>query len=208
MSYSFAGETNNCISMEGVAPIDTGPWTAGAWIYLTANPTGIIRLPFVSLTTSTGAGQVLGVVGNSGSLASWEVAQSGSASNSATTSTGVAVLNLWSFMAGTFDGTMSTTSCDIYRGDQDELMHSVTVSRGGSAGTRTTSASLGKVGGGGAVNSPASSVAQAFIVPWKMTLDELEQFRQGSWSVLYAHGKPRFFLPLTGASLYDMGGSA
>jgi hypothetical protein len=54
-------------------------------------------------------------------------------------------------------------------------------------------------------------IARFFIVPWLMTVPECESYRQGNMGVLYAHGTPRLFLPLTSptaASAEDLSGNA
>lgn len=73
-----------------------------------------------------------------------------------------------------------------------------------------TSSSSGQVQigkSGTATTGINAAIMAAFVVPWAMTADEVERYRQGDLSVLWRGGLPSFMVPMFGgsAALRDMG---
>lgn len=116
---------------------------------------------------------------------------------------------LWQCWVGTCDGSTTMANWHMFYGTQALAMTNQDGSTGGTpSGSQIVGVGVdGKVGNKWSTdNNFPGVVAQPFIVPWQMTLDEAERYRQGDWNVLYEHGLPIMFLPLTGAALYDMSG--
>lgn len=116
---------------------------------------------------------------------------------------------IWQCWVGTTDGSTTIGNQHIYYGTQALAMTNQDGTGNTPAGAQRSAVNIdGKVGNyWGLDNNFPGVIAQPFIVPWQMTLDECERYRQGDWTVLYEHGRPVMFLPLTGAALYDLSGS-
>lgn len=117
----------------------------------------------------------------------------------------------WVCLVGVISDTTTAANNKIYLGAPATVMaaaaHAADTNGVGSV-TTNTSSQIGKTGT--ATSAVNADIAQAFCVPWAMTLDEVERFRQGDWSVLFAHGIPNFFFPMEagGAALRDFGVNA
>lgn len=77
----------------------------------------------------------------------------------------------------------------------------------GAATAPNSGSNVGK--SGTATTAIDADVCDAFIVPWSMTVDEAERFRQGDRAVLFAHGLPSYYVPMRGGTnaLREMGGA-
>jgi len=103
----------------------------------------------------------------------------------------------WYCVIGVWRNSLTSSLSDIYTGNLSTAM-AITAhasdTNGVGAFNSQTNAVIGK-------NTAASTAVDAviafpFIVPWAMTVDECERFRQGDWSVAWVHGLPLAFVPM------------
>lgn len=200
MSRAFTGGDGDNIAGT-VLPI-TGVWSVGCWVY--TNSTADARI-----LGSSGFTNYLGQGGTAGDKRFRLVQGWSSAFVNVETNSNALILSTWQCVVFSYGGAADGTNSRIYVGGLAAVMadagQNIINTAGGSQSAWSASQIIGN-DSGGSISWPGN-IAQIFAVPWAMTLDETERFRQGDWRVLYAHGIPRFFLPLQGASLYDLSGS-
>jgi len=114
----------------------------------------------------------------------------------------------WICVVGVCTDNLTAANNKIYTGSQSSAMAAQTHqsdTNGVGAATTNSSGQIGK--SGTATSAVNGDIAQAFSVPFAMTADEVERFRQGDWSVLWRGGIPNFFVPMEagGAGLRDLG---
>jgi hypothetical protein len=105
-------------------------------------------------------------------------------------------------------GGNARTDYTMYAGSLSAAVASVGVSETGSSdGSGATTSATAMYWGNRAAGDRAfdGRVARPFIVPWQMSLAEMDAYRLGSVGVLFAHGRPRVFLPY--ASAKDLSGT-
>jgi hypothetical protein len=112
----------------------------------------------------------------------------------------------WYCAVGVHAG-LTATANPVYLGDIATPMaaaaHVADANGAGAVAVQTA----GSIGKNAAVSTAIDgTLAFPFMVPWVMTADEVERYREGDWSVLFRGGTPTFFVPMEGggAAAYDL----
>jgi hypothetical protein len=199
MARDFNGTTDGLSGT--VTAMDSGGWSIGCWY--NADTTGEGELGTL-IDVSDGAradGLTLRCAGFGLNLLGLSMAVGASSATDmfTQTATGKFVTGSWQCVVGASDGSNTAANSHIYTGDTAAVMGETTPNSTqngtGSRLTGVTNALVGKETAGASTFD--GRVAFAFAVPFQMTADEAERFRQGDLSVLYRDGtQPRFILPL------------
>jgi hypothetical protein len=183
----------------------SGPTSVGCWV----NQTSYIDLrAFVHVNKwgSSDATQLLAMDYGAGDRRmNGELGAATSAQAISTNATNAAT-GIWQLWVLSTDGTLTIANWTFYQGSLTWFMRDV---MGG-----THQAGSGTVPTGGVrlvlgnywalTGGCRASIAEAFVVPYKMTWQDCERLRQGDWDVLNKGGTPVFFYPLVGSSLTDV----
>lgn len=204
MSRTFTGANTTPRldrTLGATTPPSSGAFSVGCWVNMASWVTGRTFI-------ITGTSDALG----SGLLSGAATAQRFRLKvNCATTDMVVEVAaggtGAWRCVVAVYNNSLTATNNNIYTGDLTTVMSSqahVTDTNGSGAVSGSTAATIGKNSGSGTAID--GKIAQAFWVPWAMTLDEIERFRQGDWTALFRGGTPTFFVPMEGgsAATYDL----
>jgi hypothetical protein len=192
-----------------VPNINGAAWTMGAWI----RPDSI----------GESSGRIMSIWNGSAETHQFTLYSggggfnlSGSVLKSSTSIFAVSTTNVWAASEWRCMFFMWNAS-GLALGDCDLLVGSLTAAVASVGTTGTTSAGgVGTIIAGGTTlhvgNRSATDrsfdgrIARPFIVPWLMSVPEMEAYRLGSVGVLYAHGAPVVFHPY--ATAVDMSGNA
>lgn len=191
MARTFDG-IDDTVTSTITGPSD-GDWTQGCWFYAVGGGEGSIGSPMFghvggaarTVWRFTGAGLTL------------VTSQVYSTTNAQVTGSRAYPLNAWQCVFSVHRG--SDNSLHQFWGTLANPVTEDTYSATQSGVGTYTSGATTLVVGNNAANSSTwnGRIERPFWVPWEMTIGEMERFRQGSVSVLYDHGKPIIFLPLT-----------
>jgi hypothetical protein len=197
------------ITAATISSINAVAWTMGAWI----NPDDIGET----------AGRIFSIWNGSAETHQFPLYSGGGGFNlvvnrlkSTTALFGVSTANAWAAsewrcVFATWDGSGDgLADFDLLVGSLTAAVASVgttgTTSAGGT-GTVTAAGTTLHIGNNSATTRSFNGrIARPFIVPWKMTVPEMEAYRLGSVGVLYAHGAPVVFHPY--ATAIDVSGNA
>jgi hypothetical protein len=199
MSQEFTAATTDNITGT-ITAVNTGPFTLGCWFYPPSDPS-------LGRALCLGTGTVEQSIYFNGTLHLRLLVNYSTLAVQRDAT--YAAYNAWNCVCAVYNDSLTPSNHQIYTGTPSVAMADTTTGAGDVVGTGTRSTGLtnGRIGNrSSAQDRPFNGrIADAFMVPWAMTRDEAEQFRLGSRTVLFAHGQPRFWLPLK-TGTYDVGG--
>lgn len=200
MGRDFNGTTSTLTGTLAASP--SGDYTLGAW----ANPdnAGESSNGALLFVHSAGTARTSFRCATGLNLIAFQVHAT---TNASTTTSGTPLTTgEWQALFATYRASDKTVR--IYRGDQDSPVAELSYgTQTAGVGTVTTATSF--VVGNNSIASTTwdGRIEQSFIVPWEMTVDEMERYRLGDMSVLYDHGKPSLHATLA-AGLVDLSGNS
>lgn len=203
MSVRFTGGSNTTrLSLVGLGS-PALPWSVGCWVKFTTYATG--RLIVGSGTTQT----TLCGLQTGASTAQRIGLRQLNATTSVLSEVAAPATGIWICVVGVMNDAATAANNLIYLGQLATPMavttHAADTNGSGAATAPNSGSNVGK--SGTATTAIDADVADAFIVPWAMRVDEVEAFRLGDRSVLWRAGLPSFYVPMRGgsAALREMG---
>lgn len=206
MSRTFTGSNNTNALSRTITNFGNSAFSVGAWLNFSSYATGRGIVGAGSSPTAC-HGLTTGAVTAQRIAMRVDCATADVIAEVAAPNTGG-----WYLVIGVQPTSVNVTSSllSIYLGDRSTpmaLTTHATDANGSGAISSQTAGFIGKTST--ASTAMAGSVFAPFVVPFAMTLDQCERFRQGDWAVLFAGGSanpPRFFVPLNGgsAATYDL----
>ena len=182
-------------------PPASGAFSVGCWCRM---DTWVAARTFVQTSTTLATGSGLQTGAATAQRFSLRVNAS---STDMTVEVAAPATGAWICVVGVYNNTLTATSNLIYTGSLTSPMasqaHALDTNGAGTV-TGSTAATIGKNAAAGTAID--GRISQAFWVPWAMTADEVERFRQGDWSVIFRGGTPIFFVPMLmgSAATYDL----
>lgn len=185
MAKDFNGTTSR---IEGtIAAYPAGDYTLGAWVLPDttgeANNGGVL---FLHAATSTR------MTWRCATSQDFLVAQTHVTTTALSQTSGTPlVLGEWQVLFATYRA--SDLTLRLFRGDLDSAPAELSYTSQ-TAGVGAVTTGTGLVVGNNAIQTITwdGRIEDPFIVPWEMTLAEMERFRQGDRAVLYERGAPTF----------------
>lgn len=205
MAFDFTGGTATTRLNRTVAAAPAGAFSVGCWCFM---DTWVAGRTFAMLGTSSTLFTGLGSGAATAQRFRLEVDYG---TTNLVVEVAAAATGAWICVVAVFTNSTTATAHSIYTGSISSAMaaqaHVVDTNGAGTFPT-STAANIGR-------NPSASSaidgrINQCFMVPWAMTADEVERYRQRDWSALFRGGNPTFFAPMLNGSsgLYDLAGAA